>query len=879
MISQNPILVIDRDGLIGKPLALKLSEKSLVILVSQKIIDQKNQNIIYVPFFKKIPKIPDSKYSYIIFIDEERQDLELLPKIIKKTKEVNSELVFVQGLSAREKEVTSKIVKAYASVKVAIVGDIFDNKIILRKRNSKSTINDYLYQTKKSGKIKVLGDGLREAYSVFLDDVVSRLADIVFGEFKQHSLFYIFPKHLPSELSLAHMIQKSNPEVAIDFVRENLKLRKIEFSANGINLLGDRYPLTKKIREIDMGEIAEERKKKNYKNENKFRKYIFFIFSILILLLLLPFFSTIFFSFIGLNTFSHAKIEMDKGNFANIKSSLRLSQVFYSLEMQSAKIVSYQAKILKIKNSPERFLHDAGLGYNLAESLMQMINAEEYFTKLLNGESKSPIDDFSMGKKCLKNSIIVLNKVRAEEKIPESITQKIKTIDPLINFISNSIDVMPTILGIGGQKTYLVLLQDNTELRPGGGLIDSYGILKFNMGKITEFSLHDIEGADRQLRGHAEPPFAVKKYLPSEHWYMKDSNFDVDFIKSASASANFLFAETGEKVDGVIGVDTTFIKNILHAIGSVYAYNCRITVDENNFYALLQSYVNKSCSSDLTPKGDFLRSVSESTLEKIAKEKENYFLIAQAISKSLLEKHLLLTFKDLQNVFTVNGWSSSLWDERNEAKGDVNDFLGISEANLGINKINQLIYRKISQKVTVGQEGEISEELIVDYKNNNTVSPNGNYKNFLRIILPKDTRLLELSISGNIQNVLSAIANSSIYEAKDYKAPQGLEVEETSEENKTIFGFMVNIPAGEIIKIRFKYALAKNIFGLDAFSYNLKLFKQPGIDNFPFLLSLSYPGSFNIINKTDGTSIGDGDVRYSKEIVKDENIIINFSKK
>jgi hypothetical protein len=879
MISQNPILVIDRDGLIGKPLALKLSEKSLVILVSQKTIDQKNQNIIHVSFFKKFPKIPDSKYSYIIFIDEERQDLELLPKIIKKAKEVNSELVFVQGLSAKEKEITDKIIKTYRSAKVVIVGDIFDNKIILKKRNSKSTINDYFYQAKKIGRIKVLGEGLRETYPVFLSDAIDKLTDIVSGGLNQYSLFYIFPKHLPSELSLAHMIQKSNPEVTIDFVRENSKLRKIGVSGNGMNLLGDRYQLAKKIREINMGGIAEEQKKNNYKNENKFRKYIFFIFSILTLLLLLPFFSATSFSFIGLNTFNHARVEMDKGNFTNIKSSLRLSQVFYSLEMQSAKIMSYQTNILKIKNNSEKFLHDASLGYNLTEGLLQMINAKEYFTKLLSGESKNPIDDFSMGKKCLKNSIIGLNRVRAEEQIPESIIKKIKTIDPIINFISNSIDLIPIILGIDGKKTYLVLLQDNTELRPGGGLIDSYGVLKFNMGKVAEFFLHDIEEADRQLRGHAEPPFAIRKYLPSEHWYMKDSNFDVDFVKSASASANFLFTETGERVDGVIGVDAAFIKNILHVIGPVYAYNCRINVDENNFYALLQSYVNKSCSPNLTSKGDFLRSVSESALEKIVKEKENYFLIVQAISKSISEKHLLFAFKDLQNVFTVSGWSSSLWDERKEAEENVNDFLGISEANLGINKINQLIYRKISQKVTVGQDGEVLGELIIDYKNTNTVSLNGDYKNFLRIILPKNTRLLELSIGDSIKNVVSANTNPSVYEDKNYKAPQGLEIEETLEENKTIFGFMVNVPVGEIIKIRFKYALAKNIFGLDAFSYNLKLFKQPGIDSFPFLLSLSYPSSFNIVNKTDGASIEDGNVIYSKEIVKDENIIVNFSKK
>ena len=49
-----------------------------------------------------------------------------------------------------------------------------------------------------------------------------------------------------------------------------------------------------------------------------------------------------------------------------------------------------------------------------------------------------------------------------------------KTVDKLIL----ASEVLPNMLGYPGEKTYLFLFQNNTELRPAGGFIGTYGILK-----------------------------------------------------------------------------------------------------------------------------------------------------------------------------------------------------------------------------------------------------------------------------------------------------------------------------------------------------------------------------------------------------------------
>ncbi|MBI2613934.1 MAG: DUF4012 domain-containing protein [Candidatus Levybacteria bacterium] len=855
-----PILIIDKTGLIGEPLSLKLSKEFPVVLISK---------------WKKFPVITDNKYSHIIFIADENGSLEFLPQIIKKAKGINSGFIFAQDMASKD-IYAEKVLGLYSSSKVVLYGDIFGNKLILRTESFKSVINKFIYQGKMFGKIQILGDGLRMTHPVFINDVVDGLIDLVFGMNDKHSLFYLFPKHPVTELSLAHMIQKANPQINIDFIRSDPRKGIVHFPQNGKYLLEDKYALSKKIRAIDIygnppaGATNEgkENTQTKYKGKKSFSLKILWV---LIFLFISPLIFALFFSFLGLNTLYLAKEEIDRGNFIRAKSSLRLSNTFFYVGRQASKALHFQAKIIGRENNLKRFSQNLELGHKISQGVLYAFDSEIYFSKIFSGKSDNPVDDFSKWQNYLKSSIVILEKIKAEGKVSDSFLQKLEVVDPFIKLLSNASDVLPNIVGIEGQRTYLVLFQNNMELRPGGGFIGSYGILKINLGKITEFTIHDVYDADGQLKGHLEPPFAIRRYLPSAHWYMRDGNFDIDFVKAASASSNFLYVETGVKSDGVIGVDVSFVKNILHAIGPVYVPDYKENVDENNLYIITQSHAEKNFFPGSTQKKDFLRSLYRAIMDKISQHNVPYLSVAQAISDSLVQKHLLFAFNDnTQNIFTVNGWSSSLWDERIDDEKSVNDFLGIIEANLGVNKVNYFISRKIDHKVAIEDNGSISEELNISYKNASTSWPGGGYKNYLRIILPEDANISEISIQNVSQVLIDAITDPLIYEAKDFKPPPGLEVEKVNDGNKTIYGFIVNIPVGEIIKIKIKYALKNNVSNLNNFSYNLKLFKQPGIDNLPYSFSLEFPNSFNVI---------EGTTSYSKKIVRDENLIVGFAKK
>jgi len=423
------------------------------------------------------------------------------------------------------------------------------------------------------------------------------------------------------------------------------------------------------------------------------------------------------------------------------------------------------------------------------------------------------------------------------------------------------------------------------ELRPGGGFIGSYGIMSINKGRMTAFNIYDVYDADGQLKGHVEPPYPIRRYLPSLHWYLRDSNFNVDFSKGAIASAVFLNTEKNQTVDGVIGVDLSFVKNILSAVGSVKVADYNQTVNANNFFEIAQAHAEKDFFPGSTQKKDFLRTFYESLQTKLSQEKKiPYLSLLQAVSKSIYEKHVLFAFNDSdeQAAFAINGWSSALVDERQVNSSTINDFTGISEANLGADKVNYYISRTVSQSVSIGNDGSIGEVLTINFKNSAETNSalGGVYKNYLRFILPINTSVSKINIDGKDQKIIPAITDPTVYEKKDFTPPDGLEVQKDDQEENTLYGFLVNIQPQESKLIKIEYVLPQKIaLTLPEISYNLKLFKQPGVDFYPYDFSFNFPSGFKVLSSSADVKANGNAALLSTQINRDREVNINLAAK
>ena len=882
-----PILIVDKEGKIGEALAKELKNESLVIFVS-KNPPQVLDNTVHVPFLKKIPTIPDNTYSHIFIVDEKMGiSSELLKAFVKKAKSDNSSLTLVISLNSVSKVFIENLIGAYDKAKVIITGDIFKNDSIY---DSQTNINKFILQAKTQGKIFIPGDGTRTTAPVYFNDVVNGILETAFGVDEKSRIIYLFPKHKITFLSLANMFRKKEPNLKIDFGKEtNTKQEDLILEENGTYLLGDAYNLEDRIKKIEFDNILAPENLDEEKNENreyaekKERNYNFktLVFS-LILLVLLPIITTLVFSVTGIGLLYAAKDNIEKNSFSPPRALVSFAAGSFAIAQESSTMLLEEGSVFGQADILNGFINNINSGKEISGSLVLLLDATDKIKAILGGKSPNPSSDFSIASVELKSVLYTYNKERQKGLIPQNIISKL---NDSINIASSTIDFWQDIFGFNGPRTYLILFQNNMELRPGGGFIGSYGILAVNKGKITSFNIYDVYDADGQLKGHVEPPYPIRRYLPSLHWYLRDSNFNVDFSKGAIASAVFLNTEMHQTVDGVIGVDLSFVKNILNVLGPVKVSDYNQTVNADNFFQVAQAHAEQDFFPGSTQKKDFLSAFYNSLQTKLSQEKNMpYLSLLQAVSQSIYEKHVLFAFNDAdeQAAFAINGWSSALVDERQNSNSTINDFIGINEANLGANKVNYYISRNISQNVNIKNDGTIEEALTVSFKNSAKTSSlvGGVYKNYLRFILPLDVSVSSIQIDGQEQKIIPAITDPAVYEKKGFVAPDGLEVDKEDQGQNTLYGFLINVQPQQSKSVRIEYALPQKIsLSLPEISYDLRFFKQPGVDFYPYNFSLNFPSSFKTLDSSSDVKTKGSTVMLSTQITRDRDVSVDLTAK
>ena len=372
--------------------------------------------------------------------------------------------------------------------------------------------------------------------------------------------------------------------------------------------------------------------------------------------------------------------------------------------------------------------------------------------------------------------------------------------------------------------------------------------------------------------------------MGSAHWVLRDSNFAVDFPQNAKQAETFLNFETGEKVDGVMAVDTTFLKNILAAIGPVEVADYKETVTADNFYLLTQNHAEKDFFPGSTQKKDFLRALLSTLQGKLAEKKGiNYQSLVSKIGESIMGKHLFFAFSDesTQQVFRINDLSASLWDGRLVGENKFLDYFGVIDANLGANKANYYLKRAIEQKAVLKDDGTLQATATITYSNlSKRDSPfGGDYKNYLRFILPPNAKLKQITIDEVKQPTIDAITDPELFTAKNFVAPKELEVDSSREEGKDIVGFLLLVPRNSFKKVALTYEVKANDPSKNVFSYDLHVFKQPGTDNDAYAFNLSYPVAYRLVSADEKLSDVGGKLMYSGVLSEDQELRAEFSKK
>ncbi len=425
-----------------------------------------------------------------------------------------------------------------------------------------------------------------------------------------------------------------------------------------------------------------------------------------------------------------------------------------------------------------------------------------------------------------KNSQLLKTKTQT---LPVSLQKQLLTdkIEELSKYIDASVVVfprLPTILGAEGKKTYLVLFQNNMELRPTGGFIGSFALVTFQSGKLADITVHDVYTADGQLKGHIEPPTPIRDYLGEANWWLRDSNWNPDFSISAQRAEWFLEKEMDRKVDGVIGIDLEVAKSILEQTGPVQLTDINETIDYKNMYDKIQYEVESDFFPGSQRKANILISLTKALLSKLTQiQGDNSAKLAQEVFTNLKQKHLQIYLHDgeSQKGIVKAGWAGELKTTKCLQKNCQNLLVAVNEANVGVNKANYFIERNM-QLATKVEGTTIKNSLYVNIINNAVpaLGLKGKYKTYVRVF----------------SNTGSHFTSIEVKETGGSKFPN-IEVEAAA--NYDSAGTLVEIEPGQTQSLIFEWTTPADFDFVSPGQLNVNWKNQAGLSPSPISVSLT----------------------------------------
>lgn len=419
--------------------------------------------------------------------------------------------------------------------------------------------------------------------------------------------------------------------------------------------------------------------------------------------------------------------------------------------------------------------------------------------------------------------------IDAQQQITQ-VTQTFSDYKPIIGELGK-------MAGAKEAQKYLFLFQNDNELRPTGGFLTAYSIVQVDKGTVIPEKSGDIYDLDQKFWQNIPIPKELGKYLTTErYWNLRDMNIYPDFKKSMETFYQYYQTIPGEPddIDGIIAVDTQLLTWLLEVIGPVQIPG----------YGTFSAEVDPRCdcpqvvyalSEIITRPTPYLRENRKGVLGPLMSailsktyelDKTKFPELFNVGINSLRGRHVQLYFVDDKSQTAAEKIAAAgrLYQLPDNFKdwqfGQNLDFLAVVDANLGGAKSNLFIDYEMKLSVTAPQDGYINNTLELTYRNRakadncnleaGLLCLNATLNDWIRLYLPPDSELIEIQ---------GLEEEAEVYEEEGYQV---------------VDGFFKLEPLG-LARIRMTYRVPYQ----DQENYNLRLWKQGGIDPVPVLIEVT----------------------------------------
>lgn len=294
-----------------------------------------------------------------------------------------------------------------------------------------------------------------------------------------------------------------------------------------------------------------------------------------------------------------------------------------------------------------------------------------------------------------------------------------------VNFVRQ----VPKLLGSNGETTYLVILQNETEMRSSGGLLTAFGTMKVSNGEIADdISLTDtwqlqydmwrigLPMPKSNIYGQAALMNAgcgANEARVQDVGLYPDLNISMGYVQQYYDRARKYFPAKYPAYDQVVIINYAFSENLLELVQPLNIEGFGEVTAENLYNFIKDETDNPEVFYDEGRK-DIIKTIATQAKEKLLgldlKEIPN---VLNLIVSSFKAKDIALKSNDLamQSYFDEYGMSGR---SAQEYEGDYFQFNEAQNCSL---KLNKFIRDTVDLNINIADDGSISNNVQVKWQN------------------------------------------------------------------------------------------------------------------------------------------------------------------
>ncbi|MBP9758588.1 NAD(P)-dependent oxidoreductase [Candidatus Dojkabacteria bacterium] len=414
--------------------------------------------------------------------------------------------------------------------------------------------------------------------------------------------------------------------------------------------------------------------------------------------------------------------------------------------------------------------------------------------------------------------------------------KKVETIYQNLNKVDH---FLPALVGEGGEKSYVIVLVDNTLYSPAGGYPVSEMFVTYNKGKLTnlrlmntqestkfptmdEFTLADINMVKTSKIGSSEVTY-------NDIFYSDQGNLYLLSLKDY-----YLEQKKLDSIDGVIVINLNFLADLLNIQEPIEVEN-KVFNKETLFGTLNELTIEND--SDLEFRKELISNVFALTTQNLFNNLNgNIFEIAGIIENNIMQKNIVYSFSD--NLFDSYLNIDPTSDDNVQG---VLDYISISAIlqKADFNYKNDKIIFDTNIDINIDEEGRIRKTVEIVNESEQKMSA-------ILVCLP--------AVASNFEFL------ESTQLATDLKINN--------------FETCLNLKIGESKIYKFSYDMPNIEIGASSWDYTFGMRKQPGTT---INLSAELTSKYGVITATEELEVRDkSKAGFNGELINDKLFRIKF---